>query len=276
MDRRRTLFVVFLIVLTVAALDIRANGIEFLDEWGRLFEMKNVQVGPGDPAAFARARATHTVSHGTEGVHTFVVQQGIGKLTIVGADTDVVNVELTVHTWTDTDVGAQAYADGFSVSLQHVGDELHAQWRAPEAAENIRLAQMTWEVTVPHDLALDIGSESGYVIVRETSGAVRIHGTQTHVDLWPAAAAPIDITSTGGGVRVFLPRDLMNHTVNASMQFGTLVIPSDLLQADGPLQRVRDGSRTAVTGTLGAGEFPLVLNVTGGMAQVSPVRQPER
>lgn len=273
MDRRRKLSAFFLIVLVIAALDIRANGIDFIDQWGRLFEYRVAGITPGDPSVFARGTAVQTVVHPANDVATLVLKQAHGAVVIHGEDTDVVSIEMTVHTLTDDPDEAQAYADEFCVTVEAVGDELRVGWQAPEGPADIRLAQMTWHITVPRDMGLAIEAGSGFVNVWRTAGPVQVESVNTSVQLNPEGAAPIHVNAFGGMVTVLLKDHVANYDVQAAARLGTIVYPLRLSRADDAFRVTREGFVTSVTGTLGDGEHPLNIHMTGGTVRLSFVQQ---
>lgn len=265
MDRRRKLFILLLVVLTVAVLDMRANGVNFVDDWGRLFDIRTEGMGPGNPGAFAQATATYTASHPAVEVDTFILNAGVGHVTIVGADTDAVTVETQIHTLADAVHNARAYADGFQVSLERTGPTtLQASWQAPPRSDNLRLAQMTWVVTVPRDVTVSVQEAHGFVNIRNTAGPLHVDARSGFVlDIAPAAPAPIYVRSFGGEVRLFLGATAMNYDVDGTVRLGSF---RSIHPPDSPLrmlQRTRNGAITHVTGVLGEGEHPLVFDVQG-------------
>lgn len=272
MDRRRKLYAFFLIVLLIAALDIRANGIDILDQWSRLFEYRIAGITPGDPSVFARGTAVHTSVHPAGDVTTFVLKQAHGAVVIHGADTDMVSIEMTVHTLTDDPVEAQAYADEFRVTVEAVGDELRAAWHAPERPDNLRLAQLTWRITVSREMGLSVESGSGFVSVWETAGPIHVDSVNASVQLNPAGAAPVHVTAVGGEVRVLLKERIVNYDVRTVSWLGAVSYPLRWSGGADALVRTREGTITNITGTLGKGEHPLVVNVTGGTLSLSLVQ----
>lgn len=278
MDRRRKLFIAFLVVLVVAGLDMRANGIGIVDQWGRLFEIRTLGVGPGDPTLFARATATYTASHGSEGIDVFVVEAGVGRLMITGADTDTVSVQTEIHTLADAVDAARAYADGFGITLEQHGSELRATWQAPARPENLRLAQMTWTVTVPRDMAVAVEDGQGFVSIRDTTGPIRVETRPEFfsLDIAPAAAAPIFVQSSTGEVRLILDRSAMNYDVDVTARFGELWVSHPENSAMSDLEMTRDGSVATLRGALGDGEFPLVIDVRGNVTIFEPREQGDR
>lgn len=275
MDRRRKLFVFFLIVLVVAALDIRANGIEILDEWGRLFEVKSDGVLPGDPTRFTRATATYTQTQSAEDVSTFVLEQGHGPVYVRDGAGDEIELKMEVHALTDVISLAQSYAAGFDVALERVGDEVRATWQAPPDTEHMRLAQMTWHVTVPRGMAVRIDSGPGFVSVWDTGGPVHVRTDGADVDILQTVAVPIDVAVRDGKVKVLLPRDGMNHTVDAAVRFGRIELPAQLELGEGALRRTQEGGVTRATGVLGDGEHPLTLDVTVGQVTLAELQREE-
>lgn len=278
MDRRRKLLIVFLIGLIVAGLDMKANGVDIVDQWGRQFEIRTLGVRAGDPSLFARASATYTASHGAEGIDVLVVEAGVGQLTITGADTDTVTVETEIHALADTVDTARAYADGFGITLEQHGSELRATWQAPSGAENLRLAQMAWTVTVPRNMAVTVRDAQGFVSVRDTAGPIRVETRPTFfaLDIAPAAPAPIFVQSSTGEVRLFLDRSTMNYDVDVTARFGALWVSRSDDSALANLEMTQDGAVTTLRGALGDGEFPLVIDVRGNVTIFEPREQDGR
>lgn len=273
MDRRRTLLIIFFVLVALAIVDIRVNGLETTDTWGRLFDVKSSWTRPGDPSAFAQGEARRDAVRSAEDVGSFVLEQDVGVITVRGADTDEVNVAVTMHAATQSGRGAQAYADGFELSLERRGDELHAVWDAPDRPEDTKLAQLTWDVTVPKHMAVSIDTGAGFVDVGDTAAAIRVNATNADVDIVPEAAAPIDVTSIGGAINVTLPSAGLDYDVHAAVQRGAIAYPG-AWNADATrsgLQRTVGSAPEGpllVTGELGDGVHPLRIEARGGRVRL--------
>lgn len=271
MDRRRKLFVLFLIALAIAIWDVRVNGIDVIDQWARLLEVRFEGVRGGEPALFAEASALHVATHSAADISTFVLRDVHGSVEIHGADTDVVRVEMTAYTSTGEPAGARAYAERFTVALERVGDELHTDWRRPEATESVRLAQAAWRITVPRDMGVAVAGGPGFVRVQDTAGPVRVESTGAWVHLRPAAAAPVHIDASGGEVAVELPERDLNYDLRVAVRFGSLSYPVRWSQGGGGVLRTREGRVTEVTGALGGGEHALAVQMNGGTVRLQVV-----
>lgn len=273
MDRRRTLLIVLFILVALAVVDIRVNGVETMNTWGRLFDVTSTWTGPGDVSAFAQGEARRTVAHSAEDVQSFVLEQDVGIVTVRGADTDEVNVVVTMHAATDSAQGAQAYADGLQLSLERRGDALHAVWDASDRPGDTKLAQLTWDVTVPKHMAVSIDTGAGLVDVGDTAGAIRVNASNADVDIVPEAAAPIEVTSIGGQINVTLPSADLDYDVHTEIEWGAVTYPEEW-NADATrsgLQRTAPSAPEEpllVTGELGNGGYPLRIDARGGAVRL--------
>lgn len=288
MDRRRWIFLVFVVALVVAFFDVYSNGVRILDNWAEGFEVRFDEARP-DARILPHVIASHTFTESADGVETFVLEQATGHVTLQGADTDEITIETEVRGMKPRSGGdrSEAFLIGIGwPNVAHVGEtdgsddgvrntanveyelspvgelkvKLHPE---PSVIDDTRTAYTETRITLPAELAVDLTATGGFVDIHNMRGSQRVNATGMMVNIVPAAAAPVEVTLSGGELTLSVPRVSANYSLEATLN------PGSMRAAGVSLQHTRHGMRSVVKATLGEGVFPMEIDVTGGHVQLN-------
>lgn len=272
MDRRRWIFVIFVVALAIASIDVYSNGFVILDEWGTGFSARVDTVVDGERrSSWSGGSRMYSSTHAADGVDTLVFEHGRGLVNVWGAPTDEITIRANVRSLLIDAEAALPAANDFRLEAVRENGALKVQLVPdPMSMPNVRDAFVEWAIVVPVDIALEVKSGTGFVNIANIGGPQHVEGTNTRVNMTPAQAAPVAVSLTGGQFVLTTHERVANYSVHASVNAGS--ITGDNVE----LQETDDGMNTVATATLGDGDFPLEIEMTDGDVRLRVLESPAR
>jgi DUF4097 and DUF4098 domain-containing protein YvlB len=156
---------------------------------------------------------------------------------------------------------AHVHLRDLEVRVEDLGREIFIKTHQPSDSDG-RDYNVDYEITLPADLELHITNISGNVELRDTRGDTFVNVISGRIDA--RAELPlrgtIDMVSTSGGIDLSIPR-------STSAEFSAGVI-SGTINVSGLSLRNEYHTPNSVSGTMGAGQGRISLNVTSGTVRV--------
>lgn len=258
MDRRRIILAVFFVALAVAALDVYSNGVEILDDFGRLLSVRFGPPHPGQTRWDAPVRMTLTEARPAGGAETLVLDNTQGYVEITGDDVDEIRVELELYAFTNGDPEeARRILEAYDIVLLPGRTTVQLSARQPEEPVPFDgIHHAVWRIVVPREMAVEVRTTPAVVNIAGVRGGIRAEGVGAQLFLQPAGAAAIDVSlALGGLLDIALPEEAANHSLHAVLNPGSLFV-------DAPgFESIRAGARETLTGAIGEGAHPLRIEL---------------
>jgi hypothetical protein len=200
----------------------------------------------------------------------------VGTIDVTGMNVTECNVIAEISVKAPTEEEAKEISDQIKITLEQSGETLKVKTIKPRE-RNRRSINISFNITVPNQTALELGSDVGDIKViniterieaqtdvgkitcKEISGDIDIRSDVGSVDVVYAKTAPttrnMTITTDVGSIEITTPPDL-SATVHAETDVGSI-------KTDMPLT-VRGKIGKNLHGTIGAGEGKLNLKTDVG------------
>jgi DUF4097 and DUF4098 domain-containing protein YvlB len=186
------------------------------------------------------AEAIETQSFDAAEIDSIQLTSKRGNITIIGAETDKILVEMTKKAAASSEEEAQQKAESILVDFTQSGNMLEITY-APLDDGRIRLYNrpsdvVDFTITLPYDLGIDVDLQAGDVTVEEIDGAVQVEVDFGEIEI-EDLSGPVNISSKNGDISAM---NIDAEDTVITSEFGSITIEN--LQADSLIVETHNGA----------------------------------
>jgi hypothetical protein len=211
---------------------------------------------------------------------TLVLDNDVGSITVEGLDVTECDVKARITAKAPSEQEARELAEKTKIELEKNGDTLTVKITKPPKKKH-RSISIRFDITVPKETALQIGSDVGEIRVSNITDAIKA-GTDVGEISCREISGDIDLQSEVGKINVVYSKSapaVFNATIKTDVGAIDLTTPPDCsasVQADTDVGSITTDMPMTVEGTigknlqgtLGAGEGRLFLKTDVGSIRI--------